>query len=91
MKVSTSAFYAWAKTPEDTDKKIQQKQLEAKAIELFEENKNVYGSRRLSEAFIKGRALYSEAINEQIGLKATLTVDVKLEKNSRMVSRASCC
>ena len=53
MQVSTSAFYAWAKTPEDTDKKILQKQLEAKAIELFEENKNVYGSRRLSEAFIK--------------------------------------
>jgi putative transposase len=35
MQVSTSAFYAWAKTPEDTDKKILQKQLEAKAIELF--------------------------------------------------------
>ena len=33
--------------------KIRPKQLEAKAIELFEENKNVYGSRRLSEAFIK--------------------------------------
>ena len=53
MQVSTSAFYAWAKTPEDTDKKILQKQLEAKAIELFEENKDVYGPRRLSEALIK--------------------------------------
>lgn len=53
MQVSTRAFYTWAKTPEDTDKKIRQKQLEAKSIELFEENKNIYGSRRLSEAFIK--------------------------------------
>ena len=53
MQVSTSAYYAWAKIPEDTDKEKLQKQLEAKAIELFEENKNVYGSRRLSEAFIK--------------------------------------
>ena len=53
MQVSTSAFYAWAKMPDDTDKKIRKKQLEAKAIELFGENKNVYGSRRLSEAFIK--------------------------------------
>jgi transposase InsO family protein len=53
MLVSTSAFYAWAKTPEDTDKKVRQKQLEAKAVQLFEENKKVYGSRRLSEAFIK--------------------------------------
>jgi putative transposase len=48
MQVSTSAFYAWAKTPEDTNKKILQKQLEAKTIELFEDNKKVYGSRRLA-------------------------------------------
>jgi transposase InsO family protein len=53
MLVSTSAFYAWNKAPEDTDKKVLQKQLEAKAIQLFDENKKVYGSRRLSEAFIK--------------------------------------
>lgn len=43
MRVSTSAFYAWSKTPEETDKKAQQKQLEAKAIQLFAENKQVYG------------------------------------------------
>ena len=53
MEVSTSAFYAWIKTPEDTDKKILKKQLETKAVQLFEENKKIYGSRRLSEAFIK--------------------------------------
>jgi hypothetical protein len=58
MLVSTSAYCAWAKTPEDTDKKILQNQLEAKAIELFEENKNVYGSRRLSEAFIKDEIFF---------------------------------
>ncbi|MGZ8239658.1 MAG: IS3 family transposase [Methylobacter sp.] len=53
MRVSTGAFYAWSKTSEDTDKISRQKQLEAKAIQLFEENKKIYGSRRLSEAFIK--------------------------------------
>jgi putative transposase len=53
MLVSTSAFYAWTKAPEETDKKGQQKQLEAKAIQLFHENKQVYGSRRLAKAFIK--------------------------------------
>ena len=53
MLVSTSAFYAWSKAPESTDKKTLQKQLETKAVQLFEENKKVYGSRRLSEAFIK--------------------------------------
>jgi hypothetical protein len=52
MLVSTSAFYAWSKTPESTDKKTQQKQLETKACQLFEEHKSIYGSRRLSEAFI---------------------------------------
>ncbi|WP_333876984.1 DDE-type integrase/transposase/recombinase [Methylobacter sp.] len=34
-------------------KKVSKKQLEAKAVQLFDENKQVYGSRRLSEAFIK--------------------------------------
>ena len=73
MQVSTSAYYAWAKIPEDTDKKRLQKQLEAKAIELFEENKNVYGSRRLSEAFIKediqvGRYKARQLMNK-LGLK----------------------
>ena len=53
MLVSTSAFYAWSKAPESSDKKTRQKQLETKAVQLFEENKKVYGSRRLSEAFIK--------------------------------------
>ena len=48
MQVSTSAFYAWSKTPEDTDKKLLEKQLEAKALQLFEENRKTYGSRRLS-------------------------------------------
>ncbi len=53
MEVSYSAFYAWIKTTEDTDKKILKKQLETKAVQLFEENKKIYGSRRLSEALIK--------------------------------------
>jgi putative transposase len=74
MQVSTRAFYAWAKTPVDTDKKILQKQLEAKAIELFEDHKNVYGSRRLSEAFIKeaiqvGR-YKARQLMKKLGLKA---------------------
>ena len=51
MLVSTSAFYAWSKMPKDTNKKVLQKQLEAKAVQLFEENRKTYGSRRLSEAF----------------------------------------
>ena len=52
MEVSSSAFYAWVKAPICTDNKIPQKKLEIKAIQLFEDNKKVYGSRRLSKAFI---------------------------------------
>ncbi len=54
VQVSTSAFYTWSKAPEETDKTVLQKQLEAKAVQLFEENRKTYGSLRLSEAFIKG-------------------------------------
>lgn len=53
MRVSPSAFYAWAQAPENTAKKERQKQLEARACQLFEENKKSYGSRRLSDAFKK--------------------------------------
>lgn len=52
MKVSSSAFYAWTKTHICTDKKIRQKQLQVKAMQLFEDSKKIYDSRRLSEAFI---------------------------------------
>jgi len=48
MEVSSSVFYAWSKATFCTDKKIRQKQLEVKVIQLFEDNKKIYGSRRLS-------------------------------------------
>jgi transposase InsO family protein len=50
MKVSTSAFYAWSRQPESTDKTREQEKLKSKISELFEENKKVYGARRLSDA-----------------------------------------
>ena len=50
MQVSTSAFYAWTQATENTDKIKKKEALEAKARELFEENKKVYGSRRLADA-----------------------------------------
>lgn len=50
MQVSSSAFYAWQQEDGDPDKARQREQLEAKVCELFEANKRVYGSRRLSKA-----------------------------------------
>jgi len=73
MQVSTSAFYTRSKAPEDTDKKVLKKQLEARAIQLFEENKITYGSRRLSEAFIKEdiqvRRYKARQLMKKLGLK----------------------
>jgi len=53
MEVSASAFYAWLKTPEDTDKTQQKAVLEAKACQLFDDHKHTYGYRRLSDALGK--------------------------------------
>jgi putative transposase len=50
MAVSTSAFYAWVKTPVHTDKTRQKEILEAKARQLFNGHKQTYGYRRLSDA-----------------------------------------
>jgi len=48
MAVSTSAFYAWNQQPEITDKKKQTQAFDAKVQSIFEENRKVYGSRRIS-------------------------------------------
>lgn len=86
MLVSTSAFYAWSKKPESTDKKTQQKQIETKACQLFEENKSIYGSRYLSEAFKKediqvGR-FKARRLMKKLGLKARYPKRFKVTTDS---------
>jgi hypothetical protein len=39
MLVSTSAFYAWVKTPENTDKTKQEEALKARVQQIFDDNK----------------------------------------------------
>ena len=53
MDVSSSAFYAWLKTPEDSEKAQRKAVLEAKARQLFEDHRHTYGYRRLSDALGK--------------------------------------
>jgi putative transposase len=53
MQVSTSAYYAWVRRPEDTDNSVKRKQLEQQAEKIFAESKHSYGSRRLSDALKK--------------------------------------
>jgi transposase InsO family protein len=53
MEVSTSAFYAWCKQPEDSEKTKQKQRLEDEAKQIFIETKQSYGSRRLSNELKK--------------------------------------
>ena len=53
MQVSTSAFYAWAQAPENTEKTKKNKAIEIRVQQLLDENKKCYGSRRLSDALKK--------------------------------------
>lgn len=48
MEVSASAFYAWLKTPGDSEKAQRKAVLEAKARQLFNDHEQTYGHRRLS-------------------------------------------
>lgn len=50
MKVSTSAYYAWCQRPDDNDKEAKEDKIKAALHQVFHENKQVYGSRRLSDA-----------------------------------------
>lgn len=53
MEVSTSAYYSWINQPASTDKIVETKRLEAKVHELFDEFRQSYGSRRLSNELRK--------------------------------------
>jgi len=53
MQVSSSAFYSWAKRPESSGKTKEKAGLEAKLRQIFDDNKQVYGSRRISKELKK--------------------------------------
>ncbi|SMG62914.1 [weak similarity to] integrase catalytic region [methanotrophic bacterial endosymbiont of Bathymodiolus sp.] len=50
MRVSTSAFYAWNQQPEMTEKNRRREAFDIKVRNIFEENRRIYGSRRISKA-----------------------------------------
>ena len=53
MQVSRSAYYAWAKRPETTDKDRERQQVEQRAAQIFEDSRRTFGSRRLSHELKK--------------------------------------
>ncbi|SMG67211.1 hypothetical protein BMETH_911_2 [methanotrophic bacterial endosymbiont of Bathymodiolus sp.] len=50
MRVSTSAFYAWNQRPEMIGKARKREAFDIKVRNIFEENRRIYGSRRISKA-----------------------------------------
>ncbi len=53
MQVSTSAYYAWCNSPPDDDKKHQDQQLADSVRQIFTDNKQCFGSRRLADRLQK--------------------------------------
>jgi transposase InsO family protein len=86
MEVSSGAFYAWAKKPEDTDKTRQRAALEAKARQLFDDHKQTYGYRRLSnelgKAGMKSGHYQVRHLMARLGLKARYPKRFKVTTDS---------
>lgn len=53
MQVSTSAYYAWLKAPHDDDNPRQDRKLAEKVRQIFIDNKQSFGSRRLADRLQK--------------------------------------
>jgi transposase InsO family protein len=53
MQVSTSAYYEWLKAPRDCDKDKQDQSVAEKARQIFVDNKQCFGSRRLADRLQK--------------------------------------
>ncbi|WP_229427645.1 IS3 family transposase [Methylomonas fluvii] len=53
MQVSTSAYYAWCNNPLNDDKKHQDQQIAENVKQIFTDNKQCFGSRRLADRLQK--------------------------------------
>ena len=53
MRVSTSAYYAWVNSPDRQDRAKEESELKETIKQIFYENKQVYGTRRISDSLSK--------------------------------------
>jgi len=84
--VSSSAFYAWTKQPENTKKSLENKRLNSKVQQLHDDFKQIYGSRRLSdelqkEGFKVGRYKTRTLMN-RLGLRVRYPKKFKVTTDS---------
>ena len=76
MRVNSSSFYNWLKT-KDTDKEKQSlKHLKNRIISIFNENNQIYGSRRIQKVLERENIYYSRSyiafLMKTLGLKSVL-------------------
>jgi len=73
MRVSTSAYYAWINNPDRPDRRKEESDLKKKIKQIFYEHKQVYGSRRISDALskldIKAGRYKVRRLMSELGLK----------------------
>jgi putative transposase len=86
MGVCTSAYYEWCSAPEHGSKAKQDQQLAAQVTQIFTDNKQSYGSRRLSDHLNKqgvavGR-FRTRRIMQELNLKVRYPKRVKLTTDS---------
>jgi putative transposase len=77
MQVSTSAFYAWTKRPEESERVKAREDLKTKIRQIFNDNKQIYGSRRISKelkkAGINAGRCKVRSLMAQMGLQVRYT------------------
>ena len=86
MRVSTSAYYAWATSPGRQNKTKEDAELKEKIKQIFYENKQVYGSRRMSDALnkigIKAGRYKVVRLMAELGLKVRYPKKFKVTTDS---------
>ncbi|HIG64283.1 MAG TPA: hypothetical protein EYQ43_01620 [Methyloprofundus sp.] len=73
MRVSTRAYDAWTNNPDRQNKTKEETKLKDKVEQIFYENKQVYGSRRMADALskigIKASCYQVTQLMAELGLK----------------------
>jgi len=76
MKVSKNAYYHWLKIKDQPTKETTTTYLKSRIVELFNENREVYGSCRIKEVLERDNLFYSRSyvavLMRELGLKSIL-------------------
>lgn len=82
MQVSTNAYYNWLRTKDNKTQKIGLMYLKTRITDLFNKNRQVYGSLRMQKSLEREGLFYSRSyiayLMKQLGLKSVLSKPFKV-------------